>query len=420
MTGSDLAERPARASVALAPWIRIAVLIVLALAVLWFAIRAMLLGALEREYPALGAAMQPPSAISQAIIALNRAAARDGVADPLARTFMKNALRRAPLLADPFIVAGLDASARDDLDRAERLMEEARRRDPRSVIPRYWLFDNYLREGNYAQGIAEAQPLIRLQPAAAPATVAVLTALVDVPAARPALLAALRNRPSWRRSFFAQAAAAPRLRRQAVALLLAATPEGAAWAGREHSALMRELVRGGEFGEAYSLWLRTLPPHQRPAAPGLHDGNFKGRPGGPPFGWRLPEANRGAVQIVEAGDAPSGSGLAIRAEGDRDIVLAEQLVLAKPGPLRLSFAARALEDAPVSEAGLRSELHCAATGRPIAGAAIAQFGPRLEKHSLQAVLPPGCGAVLVRFSSVPGMEPGPLSVLLTSIALLSR
>ena len=110
MTGSGLAERAAGASVALAPRICIAALLVLAIAVLWFAIRAMLLGSLERDYPALGAAMQPPSAISQAMIALDRAAARDGVADPLARTSMKNTLRHAPLLADPFIVAGLDAA----------------------------------------------------------------------------------------------------------------------------------------------------------------------------------------------------------------------------------------------------------------------------------------------------------------------
>lgn len=419
MTGSRSGS-PVRASGARSPWVRLLALTIIGLAILWFAIRAMVLGLLEREYPALGAGMQPASPVSQAIIALNRAAARDGIADPLARTFMESALRRAPLLADPFIVAGLDASAHDDLVRAERLMEEARRRDPRSVIPRYWLFDNYLREGKYAQGIAEAQPLIRLQPAAAPATVAILTALLDVPAARPALRSALRARPSWRRNFFEQAAASPRLRRQAASLLLATTPAGATWAGREQLAVMRELVRAGELDDAYALWLRTLPLSQRPSAPGLYDGGFNGRPGGPPFGWRLPEAKRGVVQITEAGDAPSGSGLAIRADGDRNVVLAEQLVLLPPGALRLGFATRTIEDAPPSDAGLQVELRCSATGRPLARDVVSRSLPRLQTHSLSAVLPAGCGGALVRFSVAPGMEPGPLNLLLTNIELVSR
>lgn len=399
-------------------WTRTAALVLAAVVALWFCTRATLLSLLERDYPLIGQSIAPPSPVSQALISLNRASARNGIADPLARALLENALRRAPLLADPFIVAGLDASARNDFVRAQRLMEEARRRDPRSIIPRYWLFDNYLRNGDYSRGIAEAGALIRIQPAARPAAVAVLTALLQVPRARPALAAALRRRPAWRGTFFEQAAASPRLRDPAAALLRAITPGGAAYTGQDQLAIIRGTVRAGNHARAYALWLRTLPADQRPGTPGLFDGGFRRGSEAPPFGWRLPKASSGATRIVAAPDARSGSGLAVRTEGERATLLAEQLVLSSPGPLRLTYATRALgEETGPDGAGLRVELRCDATGKILASQVVESFTPRLEAHSLPVTMRPGCGAILVRVAVAPGVEPGPLRALLTDMAL---
>jgi len=397
-----------------AGWLRTAVLVLVAAVGLWFCVRATILRLWEREYPLIGQGFSPPSPVSLALISLNRASVNDGRADPLARQLLEQALRRAPLLSDPFIVAGLDASARDDLVRAQRLMEEARRRDPRAIIPRYWLFDTYLRNGDYRRGVAEAGPLIRVQPAAEPAAVAVLTALLQMPEARPSLRAALAGRPVWRRTFFAQAAASPRLRDQAVAMLaetgLAET--GGGGSGRDQQAVVGGLVRAGRYADAYALWLRTLPPGDRPAAPRLFNGGFAGPAGTPPFGWRL----RRTARAVPAGDARSGAGLAIQA-GDERAVVADQLVLATPGPVRLAFATRALEGDETNAAGMRVELRCHATGRVLAGVTVDAFGPSLRTQSLDATMPADCLALLVRVSVVPGTDPGPLHALLTDLSL---
>jgi len=396
-------------------WVRVAILGVIGLVALWFCIRSIVLGLEEREYPLIGQSMSPPSAVSQATIALNRASAQNGIADPLARDLLQRALRRGPMLADPIIVAGLDASARNDLGRATRLMEEARRRDPRAIIPRYWLFDNYLRGGDYAKGIAEAGPLLRIQPAAEPAAVAVLTALLKVPAAHAPLVSALRARAPWRRAFFQQAAASPSLHDDAAALLRDAGSGDTVQSGREQGSVVAGMIAAGRYADAYALWLRTLPVNKRPAAPGLFDGGFDRDPGTPPFGWRLSSAG-GMVGPVDAPDAPSGAGLAIRVGGDNSATLAEQLVLARPGPLRLTLATRALDQDPGS-AGLKVQLRCGIKGKVLASQTIEAFSSRLETHTLSATLRPDCGAVLIRVSVAPGIEAGPLNVLLTSMAL---
>lgn len=406
-----------RRTAILPPWVGTAALALVALVALWFCVRATLFRSLEQEYPLFGQAISPPSPVSQALIALNRASARDGTADPLARDLLQSALRRAPLLADPFTVAGLDASAHDDFAQAARLIEESKRRDPRAVIPRYWLFDNYLRSGNYARGIAEAGPLIRIQPAAEPAAVAVLTALLQVPAARPALASALRARPVWSRAFFSQATASPSLRDPAAALLRSITPDDRASTGREQITVMRAMIGAGRYSHAYTLWLRTLTPDKRPQTPGLFDGGFTGHTEAPPFGWRFPGANDGGMQVIAASDSPSGSGLAIRSTGERARVLAEQLVLATPGPLHLRFATRALDEGVESSAGLKVELRCGPKGKALASQVVETFTSRLEAHNLATTMQEGCGAVLVRISVAPSSEPGPVYALLTDMAL---
>ena len=415
MTDSRSRTDEEQTSFGLVRWLQVLVLGLIGLVALWFCIRSIVLGSSEREFPLIGQAMTPPSAVSEALISLNRASAQNGVADPLARALLEDAVRRAPLLADPFIVAGLDASAHNDLGRAQRLMEEAQRRDPRAIIPRYWLFDNYLRNGDYAQGIAEAQPLMRLQPAAGPAAVTVLTALLKVPAARAPLMAAVRNGAPWRRAFFEQAAASPSLRDDAAAFLREAGTGATLGAGREQQSIVSGLIAANRYVDAYQAWLLSIPADQRPAAPGLTDGNFSRGAGNPPFGWRVSSAG-GMVGGTRVPDAPSGSGLAIRVGGDRAATVAEQLVLARPGPLRLDWATRAL-DQNAGSAGLKAQLRCGLGGRKLADQTVETFTSQLQKHSFSTTLPSDCGAVLVRVSVVPGVEAGALNVLLTGMSL---
>lgn len=393
-------------------------LVVAAIVALWFCVRATILQLVEREYPLMGQAISPSSPVSLATIALNRVSARNGIADAQARELSASALRRAPLLAEPFVVAGLDASGRGDFARAERLMEEAKRRDPRSIIPRYWLFDSYLRRGDYTRGIAEAAPLIRAQPVAEQAAVAVLTALIPVPEARPALVESLRARPLWRSAFFRQAAASPRLRGEVVGLMSMISADGHAPTRRERQAIIRGMIDTGDYQKAYALWLQSLPPGQRPATPGLYDGGFRKLSGGWPFGWWFPEVP-GAVGITPAPDAPSGSGLSVQIGTERTALLAEQLVLTNPGPFRLDFLVRGL-DAAAGDAGVKLELRCGTGRGTLASTVVDDFTSVLRSHHLTAQVPAKCRTVLVRILSAPGIEAGSLNILLTGMSSTQR
>lgn len=395
--------------------------IVVALTAIWLSARNALHGLMENDYPELAMAITPPSAPAELTIALNRVARDEGVVDEVSRALSRDALRRAPLSAEPLVVAALDASARDQPARARQLFEEARRRDPRSIVSRYWLFDYDLRNGDYALGMAEAAPLMRLQSRAASAITTVLTALIDLPAARPALVTALRGDPIWREGFFQQVSAIPRLRGEAAALLQQIGGAGSGGdAQDEQRAVIQSLVRDGEIDRARALWLQLLPAADRAGATGIYDGDFAGKPGTLPFNWRIAGSRDGIAQRAAAPETAQRTGLAIRFSGDRAALLAEQMVVARPGAYRLSFAAKALDGEPSTETALRATVQCAGHGKPLARSDVQRFANDLAAHDLDFTMPATCKAALVQFSVVPGIMPGPLDVLLTDVRLAPR
>lgn len=380
-------------------WAGVALVGLIALIASWLIVRSTLQGLLGPEYPLLAVSLAPTSADAEAAVALNRVSRAGGQVDARSRTLARDALARSPLLATPLVIAGLDASLQDDAPRARTLFAAAAQRDPRSVIARYWLFDDSLQRGDYAGGVAQAGPIVRLQPAAAIAVATVLTALVDVPAARPVLAAALRRMPSWRRAFVQQVRATPRL--AAAAAPLFGTVDGRA-------ALLTSLVRAGRADQAYALWRNGLP-----AAPpaGVYDGRFLGLPGSPPFNWRLIGERLGNVS------RRPGGGLNIHTPDNNPHPLAEQTVLLAAGAHRLQFELRATaeEDA---DGRLRATVRCA-TGAAIL--ARGTFDPTAgNERSLPVVTPPDCRVMLVQFAVVPGMTPGAFAATLDHVRLSGR
>lgn len=398
-------------------WATRAIVVLVALLAVWLSLRNMLHGLFENEYPALAVAIAPPSPVAESVIALNRVAVNQGTVDARTRELLRDALRRAPLMGEPILVAGMDASANDQTERARALFEEARHRDPRLVIARYWLFDYYLRAGKYAQGISEAGPIVRLQPSTASPVATILTALLDVPQARPVLAAALRRNPPWRRDFFAQVAATPRLRSQAAALL---QQDEASGTRGDQETLIRSLLRDHAYDRAHALWVSLLPQAYRARATGLYDGDFAGLPGTAPFNWRLFGMDKGLVERIAVPDLPQHTGLAIRAQGDAVEPLAEQTVIVAPGNYRLSAVARTLADEEQTETGLQATARCVASGKPLARTVMEQVPAAAAPLTLDFALPASCGGALVQFGVKPGITPGPLHALLTGVRLARR
>lgn len=400
-------------------WAAWTILLVAAAAAAWFSLRNALHTLIEREYPMIGVAIRPASPVSEAIIALNRVTNHGGTVDGLTHTLALNALRRAPLMADPLIVAGMEESARDDTGRARAAFEEVRRRDPRSVIARYWLFDYYLRSGLYAEGIAEAEPLVRLQPASAGAVTAVLTALLDVPEARPSLIAALRNAPVWRRNFFRQIAASPRLNAIGAELLALSTSGAETGGAGDHQAMIGAFVREGDYARARSLWLQSLPIGSSTRVAGVYDGDFQGLPGAAPFNWRLSGERSGMVRRLDT-EGGEGKGLGIRHDASRATVFAEQLIMPKPGAHVLRFTVRAREAQSQGDGGLAALVRCA-IGKASLGKAVAMHPTATPvTHAVSFIVPASCPAALVRFGVKPGLIPGPVDLVLSGVAVQPR
>lgn len=171
--------------------------IVLALIAGWFALRQ----AMDEQWavtrPSRAAAAFPASSQALGMLAIGRVAEAGGVVDERARVLVAQALSRGPAEALPLAIAGLDASASGDLDRARRLMEMARGRDPRLPMVRVWLLNDDARRGDYAALLGEAGPVMRLSASSREQVYAMLAQMSVRPGGAQALGAALARQPDW-------------------------------------------------------------------------------------------------------------------------------------------------------------------------------------------------------------------------------
>lgn len=171
--------------------------IVLALIAGWFALRQ----AMDEQWavtrPSRAAAAFPASSQALGMLAIGRVAAAGGVVDEQARSLAAQALSRGPAEALPLAIAGLDASASGDLDRARRLMEMACGRDPRLPMVRVWLLNDDARRGDYTAFMGEVGPVIRLVPASRKQVYAMLAQISLRPGGARALSEALTRQPDW-------------------------------------------------------------------------------------------------------------------------------------------------------------------------------------------------------------------------------
>lgn len=176
-------------------------MVLLLLAALLLATREALVRSNELERPDFALQFWPPSANAAALLALQRTASADGVVDAQGRVLIAQALQQAPAAGLPLALAGLDASAQEDLARATRLMEQARHRSPRLVLVRAWLINEYARTGRYADALGEAGPVMQLSGESRPQVFALIAAIAARPDGAAAVKAALAAEPNWRKGY---------------------------------------------------------------------------------------------------------------------------------------------------------------------------------------------------------------------------
>ena len=165
--------------------------------------------------------------------------------------------------------------------------------------------------------------------------------LLSIPAGRPAILARLALDPDWRARYFAgniamQPPQVLMVRAEALQSLAGtANPPTA----QEARALIAALIAAEIYDPARKLW--RLTGHAEPPA-SVSDPDFAGATGdastATAFDWQL--NSLGGVDSMVDRSGTNGSTLHITSDGNASGIVAQQLLLLRPGQHRLTLQAR--------------------------------------------------------------------------------
>lgn len=309
----------------------IAAIVVIALLLAAQVVRLTLATGYSEERPELAARLAPgiPATLSAKSMAEvgEAAAAGDRPGEPTLQRL--NVLAsRAPLATEPFLVEAAIDQREGKFTRAEQLLLQARRRNPRSHAARYLLADVWLRQENVLAGLGEVAVLARLIPSSTAHFVPALSDYARTPGALEELGQILKINPGLRQPLLNALAADP----DNAELVLALAGKGSipedtdaqTWQPR----LLGGFVERGDYQRAYSLWRRFAGLGDRPA-PLLFNSEFRPSPAPAPFNWTYSSGTAGFAE-------PAGGRLRVLYYGRNNFVLAEQLLLLPPGSYRFT------------------------------------------------------------------------------------
>jgi hypothetical protein len=358
--------------------------------------------------PFLAAAVAPEHPRVKMALARLEFDLRQGRVTPAARQGAIDALRHSALAEDPFLLAGVQAIADGNPRHGEALLEESRRRNPRSRLTRLLLLDRYLRAGRVDPAGGELTALTQLVPEAGAALAPGLADMARDPKLASGTATMLARTPQIRDAVLVQLASA----NADPALILRIAERGAPSApGADWQRILSaRLVAQGRVAEAYGLWKRFSGASAPAEGKGLYDPGFKGLPGGPPFGWELAGGGEAAAER-----APGGS-LQVDYYGRTAVQLARQLTMLKPGAYRLQM--RVEGDAKGEGSRLTWNVTCLGSKAsllqlPLVGI---DSSPRVLGGSF-TVPASGCAAQSVSLDGAPGDVPAEQSATIGALEL---
>jgi hypothetical protein len=331
-------------------WIAIALLALVSAFLAWQVVQTSAADAFIRTKPVAAAVIAPRDPRVPITLAMLEFQATGGRVRPQARRAAIDALGHAPLADEPYFLAGMEALIEGDEAKAEQLLAEARRRNPRSRYARLILLDRYLRTNKIDKATGEMTALGYLIPDAGQVLTGELARLAQSPATARSLVQALRRNPGPRDDlleYLAGAGSDPNLilsLAREVPAPRGTAPGGSPWQVK----LVAKLVEKGQVDRAYQLW-RTFSSPRAPARKvGLYDPELRGQPGMAPFNWYFPTTSAGAAER-------SPTGLQVEFYGRDDAELAGQLLTLAPGRYRLSLVAEGAADGESSKLSWKVE-----------------------------------------------------------------
>jgi hypothetical protein len=239
----------------------------------------------------------------------------------------------APLEAQPFLVQAAIAERNGDLGAAQRLLLEARRREPRSIAARYLLSDLWLRSDRVADALGEMAVLARLVPGTAIQLVPALAQYAHTPGAAAELRKILAASPQLKNPLLNALASDP----DNIELMLKLEPSMSESADGKMSDWQRRivgtLVQAGDYRRAYQLWhdFAGVPENEGSDAL-LFNPEFRKVEVPPPFNWSFISSGAGFAE-------PENGSMRILFYGRENAVLASQLLLLAPGTYRFEAPA---------------------------------------------------------------------------------
>ena len=347
--------------------------------------------------PSLAAELWPshPSVLTDgALLAIAAGAARSQPVAPTVRADLRRIAAKAPFSPDPFLIEGAIAETKGRSDLAERLLLEARLRDPRSRGTRYLLAERYFRTGRVTDALIEMQALASIQQGGSQSLVPALVAYARTPGAVPQLRAFLRKYPRVEAAVLSDLAADSANADLVLALATLSRPDPD-WRRR----LIASLARSGQYARAHAIWVRQSGGE---AVSGLFNPAFQDLPAPPPFNWAFPESKEGVAE-------PDGrGGLEVLYYGRADTVLASQLLLLRPGKYRLSMN---VEDSSGEESAMRWLIRCP-KAKPLAILPLHK-----GDNAVAFEVPAGCDAQWLELRGVAGDMPRTSELTIRSLGL---
>lgn len=332
-----------------------------------------------------------------AMAQVGHAAAQQRLPRPATMDRLQRLAEKAPLAPDPFLVKAAMAVKAGKHEMAERLLVEARRRQPRSVGTRYLLADLYMRKGDILAALREMAVLSRVLAGATAQVVPSFAEYARTPGAVPKLKQILRESPELEPALLS-ALAADAANADLVLRLASTTGPVAGPPPRWRLDLLATLVAAGRYSEAYQIWARFAGVSAVTA--GIFRPDFAPVDAPPPFNWSFPQSGGGVAEPIP------GGGLHVLYFGREDLVLATQTTLLSSGRYRLGM--RISGDLETSSQ-LRWSVRCLPAGKPLLDLPLAAGKGSTATGEFE-IPRQGCGAQQIELRGVGEELPKPTEV----------
>jgi hypothetical protein len=281
---------------------RLAIFVVIGLALLWQTVAAGFAPNLVGLYPSVAGWLAPhdPAVLlaraeSAAAPTVGEAAAKHGTARRLA----EEAIAQAPLRAAPFRLLGQIAPR----ERAGRFMEAAAQRSLNETAALTFLLAQRVEQKRYAHAAQLVDILMRSRRALIEDVAPALARLAETEEAGPLVKRMIEDDPPWRDAFLMKLATTPVDARTPLRLLRAAAKAPTPASEESARNYLQAVLRARHYDFAYEAW-RLLLPRGREAKPGdFYNARFEQPLSASPFDWTIASGAGVAIEIVgEAGD----------------------------------------------------------------------------------------------------------------------